>query len=123
MRSVRLVLVACVLGWHTTSAQAGPLKGLDDYVTRSMAAWKIPGLALAVVHNDSVVLLKGYGVKTLGKADRVDENTLFAIGSASKAFAATLVAMLVDQGKAKWDDPATKYLPGSRCTTRTSLAS
>jgi CubicO group peptidase (beta-lactamase class C family) len=51
-------------------------------------------------------------VKTLGKSDRVDENTLFAIGSASKAFAATLVAMLVDQGKAKWDDPATKYLPG-----------
>jgi CubicO group peptidase (beta-lactamase class C family) len=112
MKAARLVLVTMLLGGRTAAAQSGPLKGLDDYVTQSMKAWKIPGLALAVVHNDSVVLVKGYGVRTLGKSEKVDENTLFAIGSASKAFSATLVAMLVDQGKVKWDDPATNYLPG-----------
>jgi CubicO group peptidase (beta-lactamase class C family) len=112
MRSVRLVLVALLVGWRTVPAQSAPLKGLDDYVTRGMAAWQVPGLAMAVVHNDSVVLAHGYGVRKLGQPDRVDENTLFAIGSASKAFTAMLVAMLVDQGKVKWDDPATKYLPG-----------
>src|SRR4051812_48428339 len=112
MRSVRLALVALLLGWRIGFAQAAPLKGLDDYVSRSMAAWQVPGLALAVVHNDSVVLERGYGVRKLGQSDRVDENTLFAIGSASKAFTAMLVAMLVDQGKGKWDDPATNYLPG-----------
>jgi CubicO group peptidase (beta-lactamase class C family) len=48
----------------------------------------------------------------MGKNEPVDEHTMFAIGSSSKAFTATLVAMLVDQGKMKWDDPATTYLPG-----------
>jgi CubicO group peptidase (beta-lactamase class C family) len=112
MRAVALVLLALLLGGRNLSSQSPPLKGLDEYVTRSIAAWRIPGLAMAIVHNDSVVLAKGYGVRTLGKRDRVDENTLFAIGSASKAFTGLLVAMLVDQGKVKWDDPATKYLPG-----------
>ncbi|MBA3693267.1 MAG: serine hydrolase, partial [Acidobacteria bacterium] len=54
---------------------------------------------------------KGYGMRELGKPSPVDERTLFAIGSSSKAFTAATVAMLVDEGKLKWDDPATKYLP------------
>jgi CubicO group peptidase (beta-lactamase class C family) len=112
MRAVCLALAALLGGSSAMTAQSGPLKGFDEYVTRSMAAWRIPGLAVAVVHADSVVLARGYGVRTLGKPEPVDENTLFAIGSATKAFTATLVAMLVDQGKVKWDDPATKYLPG-----------
>ncbi len=58
------------------------------------------------------MLAKGYGVKKLGEPAPVNERTLFAIGSSSKAFTAASVAMLVDEGKLKWDDPATKYLPG-----------
>ncbi len=112
MRAMCLALAALLGGWSAVTAQSGPLQGFDAYVTRSMAAWRVPGLAVAVVHRDSVVLARGYGVRTLGKPDPVDEKTLFAIGSASKAFTATLVAMLVDQGKVKWDDPATQYLPG-----------
>ncbi|MGH9914387.1 MAG: serine hydrolase, partial [Pyrinomonadaceae bacterium] len=61
---------------------------------------------------DQVVFAKGYGVRKLGDPTPVNERTLFAIGSSSKAFTATLIAMLVDQDKIKWDDPATKYLPG-----------
>jgi CubicO group peptidase (beta-lactamase class C family) len=96
MRHVILVLVVLLGRPEAATGQSGPL----------------PGVAIAVVRNDSVVLLRGYGVRTLGHPEPVDARTLFAIGSSSKAFTATAVAMLVDQGLLKWDDPATQYLPG-----------
>jgi CubicO group peptidase (beta-lactamase class C family) len=111
MRCALLLFLVLLRPWAPVSAQGKPLEGFDAYVTRSMAAWKVPGLAVAIVRNDSVVLAKGYGVRTLGKPDPVDAHTLFAIGSSSKAFTAMAVAMLVDQGKVKWDDRATNYLP------------
>ena len=86
--------------------------GFDQYVAKAMQDWKVPALAIAVVKNDSIVLMKGYGTRTMGKVEPVDEHTMFAIGSSSKAFTATLVAMMVDEGKMRWDDPATAYLPG-----------
>ncbi|MCA1573520.1 MAG: serine hydrolase, partial [Acidobacteria bacterium] len=73
--------------------------------------WEVPGLSIAIVKNDQVVFVKGYGVRKLGDPTPVNERTLFAIGSSSKAFTAASVAMLVDEGKLKWDDPVTKYLP------------
>jgi CubicO group peptidase (beta-lactamase class C family) len=106
-----VLLLLVLLRPCAASAQAKPLQGFDEYVARSMAAWQVPGLAVAVVRHDSVLLVKGYGVRTVGKPDKVDSRTLFAIGSASKAFTAMAVAMLVDQGKIKWDDRATNYLP------------
>jgi CubicO group peptidase (beta-lactamase class C family) len=112
MRRVILVLVVLLGRQEAATGQAGPLRGFDDYVVRSMAAWRVPGVAVAVVRNDSVVLLRGYGVRTLGRPESVDARTLFAIGSSSKAFTATAMAMLVDQGLVKWDDHATQYLPG-----------
>jgi CubicO group peptidase (beta-lactamase class C family) len=112
MRTIAGLLVTFLFSTGAAAAQAKPLKGLDDYIGKAMAQWRMPGLALAVVHNDSVVLAKGYGVRTLGSADRVDERTIFAIGSSTKAFTALAVAMLVDEGKVRWDDPATSYLPG-----------
>jgi CubicO group peptidase (beta-lactamase class C family) len=84
------------------TAQQGPLRGLDAYVTKAMADWEVPGLALAIVRNDSVVYATGYGVRELGRPERVDANTLFAIGSASKAFTALTIAQLIDDGKASW---------------------
>jgi CubicO group peptidase (beta-lactamase class C family) len=112
MRVAVLVLLVLLGRAGIAAAQARPLQGFDGYVTRSMAAWKIPGLAIAIVRNDSVVLAKGYGVKTLGRPDPVKPSTLFAIGSSSKAFTGVAVAMLVDQGKLEWDDRATQHLPG-----------
>jgi CubicO group peptidase (beta-lactamase class C family) len=84
----------------------------DEYVNNAMKTWQVPGVAIAVVKDDQIVMAKGYGVRELGKPAPVDEKTLFAIGSSSKAFTAALIAMLVDEGKLKWEDPATKYLPG-----------
>jgi CubicO group peptidase (beta-lactamase class C family) len=112
MRPVSVLLGMLLGTWGAAAAQSEPLQGFDAYVRRGMADWRVPGVAIAVVSHDSVVLARGYGVRTLGKSEPVDANTLFAIGSASKAFTAALVAMLVDEGKVEWDDPATKYLPG-----------
>ncbi len=88
----------------------GPLQGLDEYVNKALAEWEIPGLAISIVKDDKVVLAKGYGVRKLGDPAPVNERTLFAIGSAGKAFTAAALAVLVDEGKVKWDDPVTKHL-------------
>jgi CubicO group peptidase (beta-lactamase class C family) len=93
-------------------AQAGqsPISGLEGYIQKSMRDWNVPGLGIAIVKDDKVVLAKGFGVRKLGEAAPVDESTLFAIGSTSKAFTAAAVSMLVDEGKVDWDAPVTKYL-------------
>jgi CubicO group peptidase (beta-lactamase class C family) len=88
-----------------------PLAGLDAYITQAIKDWNVPGLSIAVLKGDSVVYQKGFGVKELGKADPVTPNTLFAIGSNSKSFTAAAIGMLVDDGKMRWDDKVTKYLP------------
>jgi CubicO group peptidase (beta-lactamase class C family) len=109
-RIIGLILML-LIGSLSVAAQDAPLQGFDDYVNKAIKDWEVPGLAIAVVKDDKVVFAKGYGMRELGKPSPVDERTLFAIGSSSKAFTAATVAMLVDEGKLKWDDPATKYLP------------
>lgn len=106
----QLLLIAALA--QVALAQNGSLNGFDDYVQKAMKEWEVPGVAIAIVKGDQIVLAKGYGVRKIGEPAVVDEHTLFAIGSSSKAFTAASVAILVDQGKLKWDDPVTKYLPG-----------
>src|ERR1700744_3796778 len=84
---------------------------LDNYINRSLTNWRIPGAAVCIVKDNKVVLMKGYGIKELGLNSKVDENTLFMIGSNTKAFTATALAMLQAQGKLSLDDKVTKYLP------------
>lgn len=98
----------------SSSAQttAERLKEIDDYALKIMKDWRVPGFALAIVKDDAVIYAKGYGVRQLGETTPVDERTLFAIASNTKAFTAAALAILVDEGKIKWDDPVTKYLPG-----------
>jgi CubicO group peptidase (beta-lactamase class C family) len=73
--------------------------------------WEVPGLSIAVVRNDTVLLARGYGVRALGEAGTVDEHTLFGIMSTTKAMTAAALAMLVDDGKVAWSDPVSKWLP------------
>jgi len=87
------------------------LKEIDDYANTVMTTWKGPGMAIAVIKDDKTVLAKGYGVRELGKPDKVDENTLFAIASNTKAFTTASLAILVDEGKLGWNDKVAKYLP------------
>jgi CubicO group peptidase (beta-lactamase class C family) len=106
--SVLILLLFVQVG---IAQQAPPEPDFDAYVEKAMKDWEVPGLAIAVVKDDRIVFAKGYGVRELGGTAAVNEHTLFAIGSSSKAFTAATVAMLVDEGKIKWDDPVTKYLP------------
>lgn len=93
------------------SAQPAELEGFDGYVRQAMESWEVPGLGLAVVKDDSVVYARGYGVREEGTDEPVDENTVFAVGSTSKAFTSAAVGMLVDGGEVAWSDPVTKHLP------------
>lgn len=89
-------------------------KNFDAYVEEVMKQFEVPGLAIGVVINGEVVLEKGYGVREMGKNVPVDANTLFPIASNSKAFTATALALLVEEGKLEWDAPVIKYLPWFR---------
>lgn len=84
---------------------------LDGYVTKALTDWQIPGIAVCVVKDGKVVVMKGYGLRELGTSDKVDTNTLFMIGSNTKAFTATALAMLNADKKLSLDDLVTKWLP------------
>ena len=99
----------------TASAQQKePYPGFDAFVTSAMADAKVPGLAVAIVRNDSVIYTRGYGVREVGKPDRIDDRTLFEIGSATKTFTSTLVGILQTEGKMRLDDRISVHLPDFR---------
>jgi CubicO group peptidase (beta-lactamase class C family) len=79
-----------------------------------MSAFDVPGLALAIVQGDRVVVAKGYGVLEQGKAQRVDEHTVFAIASNTKAFVGTALGLLAAEGALDWDDPVIDRWPALR---------
>jgi CubicO group peptidase (beta-lactamase class C family) len=105
-------LVFALLWAATLCGQNGPPPDLDAYVARDMKTFDVPGIALAIVKDGKVVLAKGYGVRKLGDAAPVDENTLFGIGSNTKAFTSAALASLVDAGKISWDDKVYERLKG-----------
>jgi CubicO group peptidase (beta-lactamase class C family) len=105
-----LVLIFCFTS--DAIAQKEPVKGLDAYIVKALKDWNAPGLALAIVKDDKVIYAKGYGVQKLGESTPVDEHTIFAIGSTTKAMTAACLGMLVDEKKLNWDDRVTKYLKG-----------
>lgn len=84
---------------------------LDAYVERALQGWPIPGIAVGIVKGKELVLAKGYGVLEAGKPEKVDANTLFMIGSNTKAFTGTLLAMLAEEGKCQLDDRVDVWLP------------
>ncbi|HEX7732860.1 MAG TPA: serine hydrolase [Rhodanobacter sp.] len=90
------------------------LQDFDAYMADTLKTFKVPGIAVAIVKDGKVVLARGYGVRELGKPDRVDADTLFAIASNTKAFTAAALQMLADQGKLDMDGRVIDYLPGFR---------
>ncbi|HEY93291.1 MAG TPA: beta-lactamase family protein, partial [Dehalococcoidia bacterium] len=95
----------------TTGSLEQRLERLVEQLEQQRQALHIPGMAIAVVKDDEVILAQGFGVADIEKETPVTPQTIFAIGSSTKAFTATLVGMLVDEGKMDWDDPVTDYLP------------
>jgi CubicO group peptidase (beta-lactamase class C family) len=109
--SYPILLVLLLLGPVRAEAQVEPLAGLDDWIEAERVRWGIPGMAIAVVKDDAVVYARGFGVRRLGEAARVDENTLFGVASTTKAMTAAALGILVDEGRIGWDDPVIQHLP------------
>lgn len=90
------------------------IKDFDLYAEKEREAWKIPGMAIGIIKDNDVVFIKGYGQRGLTDTRLVDENTVFQIGSLSKAFTAALVAVGVDKGWVRWQDKVIDHLPTFR---------
>jgi CubicO group peptidase (beta-lactamase class C family) len=126
-----LLLVATVPGGcapdrqNATSSRAATApprthEALDAYVEQAMRDWSVPGLAIAIVARDSIVLARGYGVRRAGEAEPVNAQTLFGLLSPTKAFTTTALAMLVEEGRISWDDPVVQHLPDFRLSDTTT---
>src|SRR5262249_28585152 len=106
-----LVLVVFASAAFAQAKKAPDWGAFDKYVAAAARDWHIPALALAVVKDDSLLFAKGYGVLERGKPTRADEHTRFAIGSTTKAMTSAAIAMLVDEGKLRFDDRVSKFIP------------
>ncbi|MGQ0649153.1 MAG: serine hydrolase [Gemmatimonadaceae bacterium] len=109
MRLLSLGLFFCLAS--PLAAQKPDLAAFDAYVARGVRDWEVPGLAVAIVKDDSVVFAKGYGVRQLGTNALVDAHTLFAIGSTTKAMTALSVLMLQEENKVRLGDAVQRYIP------------
>lgn len=88
-----------------------PPLSLDAFVASVMEAFEVPGVGLTIVKDGEVIVARGYGVRTLGEPAPVDADTRFGIASNTKAFTATALALLVEDGVLEWDAPVVTYLP------------
>lgn len=87
------------------------IKQFAEYAEKERIAWEIPGMAIGIVKGDKILLLKGFGTRGLNDSKPVDEETIFQIGSLSKAFTSALAAISVDKGLLKWEDKVFSRLP------------
>jgi CubicO group peptidase (beta-lactamase class C family) len=107
------MIFLCVSPWANAQSKnySNIFKDIPGLVERLLLEWKVPGLAIGVVKGEEVIFLQGFGYRDVEKKLKVNEKTLFNIGSCTKAFTSLSAAMLVDQGKLDWDTPVIEYLP------------
>lgn len=114
-----LVLVG--IGAHALPANAQTISvsrfdtvATARYIERGMRDWKVPGLAIAIVRNDSILFMRGFGVSDASKREPVTHNTVFAVGSTTKAFTAAAVGMALQHAKLGWNAPVSRIMPSFR---------
>ncbi|WP_103071519.1 serine hydrolase [Aquimarina sediminis] len=106
-----LLFSICYISLFAQQKTTVDLKKLDEYYTKMVKDWDIPSATIGIVKDGELVFSGSYGVLEKGKEDKPDKNTLYAIASNSKAFTATIIGMLVQEGKLNWDDKVKKHLP------------
>ena len=111
MRRYLVLVFAFAAAPVAAQRPAAPPPGIDAYVRSVMQTFDVPGVSLAIVKDGRVVMTRGYGVRKLGDPAPVDSLTLFGIASNTKAFTATSLGLLVEEGKLAWDAPVIRYLP------------
>ena len=112
--SVRAATLALLVSVAATSADAAPPAGFEQRVEQLRRAYEVPGVTIAIVEKGQVTLAEGWGVRAIGTSEKVDADTIFATGSTGKAFTVAALAVLVDQGKIKWDDKVIDHMPDFR---------
>lgn len=110
----RIIVLIVILLTSTLSLSAQTLPSfiadsLDAYIETSLKKWNVPGVGVAIVKDGKVVLAKGYGYSNIEKQSKVDENTLFQIGSTSKAFTSATIALMEDRGICSLEDPVKQW--------------
>ncbi len=109
-----LVLVLGIVALPNALRAEADRQAIDDIAARAMALYSVPGMAVGVIKDNHVVLERGYGIRELGNKKKIDSETLFKLGSTSKAFTTAALAILVDEGKLNWDDKVIDHIPGFR---------
>ena len=110
-KTVLFSFVFLFFTFNTLFGQAISALQIDTLVDTVLKTFDVPGIAVAVIKDDKIIHAKGYGVRSLRTKLKVDENTLFGIASNSKAFTTAALGILVDEGKIKWEDKVTDYIP------------
>jgi len=111
-KTLYLIVLAVVFSVSAVSQTLEQrLATIDSYAQKVLKDQNGVGMAIAIVKDGRVAFAKGYGTRELGTSSPVDENTVFAIASNSKAFTTASLAILVDEGKLSWEDKVSKYLP------------
>jgi len=120
MQIFKLLLYTFLFFATTASAQLfqpplSPLesavKKYDQFVEQKLIELQAPGAAIAIVHGDSVIYTKCFGVRALGRYEPITPRTTFRIASLSKGFASVLTGLLVQDGVLNWDDKIIRHLP------------
>jgi CubicO group peptidase (beta-lactamase class C family) len=111
--TVRAILLLTALLCLPLTSRAADLdsRAVEVLVRQTLERWHVPGVAVAIVHGDKVIYLRGHGVRSIEDSAKVTEDTLFPIASCTKAFTTAAMALLVDEGKMRWDDSPRKLVP------------
>ena len=84
---------------------------IGTQITRILEEWNVPGCAVTIIEKNKILFTGGFGYTDLKSKKLVDENTVFPIASCTKAFTATLIGIIADEGEIDIDKPANDYLP------------
>src|SRR5579875_2380348 len=108
-----MILLLTIPLYLTPPAHADDLnpRAVDALIEHALKRWHVPGVAVAIVRGDKVIYLKGHGIRSVEKGAPVTPDTLFPIASCTKSFTTAAMALLIDEGKMRWDDPPQKYVP------------
>ena len=109
-RIAKCLVAAAICAAAGAHGVNGPFTGLSAHIEQAMTDWQVPGLAIVALHEGEAVFQGAFGVREAGKPEPVDLETVFALGSTGKAYTATLIGTLVDEGALSWDDPVADHL-------------
>lgn len=108
---IKSTLLGVVLCMASLAYAQLPESEIDNLVKQTLTTFDVPGISVGIYKDGKVVYAKGHGVRSLTTQQPMDQNTMVGVASNSKGFTCFALAMMVDAGKLKWDDPVRKYIP------------